>query len=408
MDYITHPITIAHREDGAITHNQANITRAIGWIYEAATDPKRMNNLGDLLATVFDTVSSTLFLVENRQSAGLFPVPTLTGVFYTTQDMDDWAAAAYREYYHERNEWFARGIKKPVPAIVVGRELIDDATFTRTEFCTDWCSRIDVFHVLGASFPISSEAVGAIGFHRSRRAGAFGRDDKRRLGVLLPHLQRACQIHRRLSIAEGREAAFAQIVESLRVGVLIVDADCQVLFANRLADRTLELGCAIGLSKGRLHTPDRRCAPALEKAVREAAWTSAGQGTGAGAIVRVCRGGEVALVLLVAPLRHAEIGYGLAQPAALILFGGPDREREMPELVLSRLYGLTVAESQLVSALMSGHSLVSYAAAAGISVNTANTHLDHVFQKTGHHRQVDLIRMIAEDPLVKLLLWSTD
>jgi DNA-binding CsgD family transcriptional regulator len=46
--------------------------------------------------------------------------------------------------------------------------------------------------------------------------------------------------------------------------------------------------------------------------------------------------------------------------------------------------------------------LSEYAQAAGISINTAKTQMRQVFQRTGHDRQVDLIRAIAANPVLKL------
>ncbi len=76
------------------------------------------------------------------------------------------------------------------------------------------------------------------------------------------------------------------------------------------------------------------------------------------------------------------------------MFSDPDSAAAASEDVLAQSYGLTPSEARLLSALLSGSSLTDYAAAIGISINTAKRHLDHIFNKTGHHRQVDLIRSI--------------
>ncbi|MDE2088930.1 MAG: hypothetical protein KGJ12_02800 [Gammaproteobacteria bacterium] len=40
--------------------------------------------------------------------------------------------------------------------------------------------------------------------------------------------------------------------------------------------------------------------------------------------------------------------------------------------------------------------------AAGIGIGTVKTHLKQLFAKTDCHRQVDLVRMVLSDPLLKL------
>jgi DNA-binding CsgD family transcriptional regulator len=109
----------------------------------------------------------------------------------------------------------------------------------------------------------------------------------------------------------------------------------------------------------------------------------------------------MALTLLVSPYRVPTAGFGPPRPAAMIVFSDPDNSAVAPEQALARAYGLTSAEARLVSALLAGQSLTVYADVAGISRNTAKRHLDHIFLKTGHHRQADLIRAVLADPMMK-------
>ncbi|MEJ2431965.1 MAG: helix-turn-helix transcriptional regulator [Pseudolabrys sp.] len=63
--------------------------------------------------------------------------------------------------------------------------------------------------------------------------------------------------------------------------------------------------------------------------------------------------------------------------------------------LLAETYDLTPAEAALMAALLAGRSLAEYAETAEISPNTAKTHLRHIFfEKTGHRRQIDLVRAI--------------
>src|SRR5882724_837279 len=108
--------------------------RTVEQIYEAAaTDPARLTKLVSMIAPAFDCGSSLLFMVDKRT---LDPavLPKLEAVPSATDDFDAWAGAAYNDYYYDRNEWFSRGIRRPIPAIVIGQELIDDRSFERTEF----------------------------------------------------------------------------------------------------------------------------------------------------------------------------------------------------------------------------------------------------------------------------------
>jgi DNA-binding CsgD family transcriptional regulator len=62
---------------------------------------------------------------------------------------------------------------------------------------------------------------------------------------------------------------------------------------------------------------------------------------------------------------------------------------------MAAAFGLTAAETRLVESLLAGRSLAETAAALNVAMTTAKTHLDNIFQKTGVHRQADLVRLAA-------------
>jgi DNA-binding CsgD family transcriptional regulator len=377
------------------------LSQAIERIYEAAGDGDCLAKLSSALAPNFESGSGLIFLVE-KLSDHCVSVPKLAGVPSATNDFESWATAAYSDYYHDRNEWFSRGAKLPIPAIVIGQELIDDAALLRSECYEDYWRKLDIFHILGASFFVEEKVTGAIGFHRPRSANTFNESDRRKLALLVPHLQRSLQLHRRLSNAELKCALNLSIIDNLHIGVMVVAEDRRVLFANRIAERVLRAGDGLTISHGQLTPHDSRLAPQFDKTIGEAARTSAGRGTGAGNIVKVARPSGAPLTLLISPYCASAAGFGPAQPAAMVAFADPDISVIAPEQALAHAYGLTSAETRLLLALLAGQSLGTYADVTGISRNTAKRHLDHIFLKTGQRRQADLIRAFLADPAMKL------
>ena len=73
-------------------------------------------------------------------------------------------------------------------------------------------------------------------------------------------------------------------------------------------------------------------------------------------------------------------------------------DRQVSHDVLTRLYGLTQTEGKLVQLLVGGSTLDDAAKHLEISVNTARTHLKHVFHKTGINRQAELVHRIETGP----------
>ena len=85
------------------------------------------------------------------------------------------------------------------------------------------------------------------------------------------------------------------------------------------------------------------------------------------------------------------------QPAAtVLLFVTPGEAGSglRAEAVMAE-FGLSVAESRLVSALLAGLTLEAYAKETGHSRHTVRNQLAVVFEKTGTHRQSQLVALIA-------------
>jgi DNA-binding CsgD family transcriptional regulator len=62
------------------------------------------------------------------------------------------------------------------------------------------------------------------------------------------------------------------------------------------------------------------------------------------------------------------------------------------------LYNLSPAELRVASALLTGKSPEEYAQEAGVTLNTVRTQVKSLFQKTGTHRQSELVSVLSRAP----------
>jgi DNA-binding CsgD family transcriptional regulator len=374
--------------------DERQLVDLVGQIYEAATAPDRAAKLCTLIAPHFGTESS---IIHTCTASSL----TMRSILSATDNMDSWAWSAYAEYYHDRNVWFQRGIRKGPSVVVICQELMSDRELLRSEWY-DYCQKIRWFHCLGIGVSIDRDLVGGIGFHRPRNGKPFNEADRRKAQFLLPHLERALQIqHRLAALAEERDVAFS-LLNGLEIGVIFATINGAVQFANRIAERVLRDASALSVSGGRLRTMNHAQQQNLDRLMGEAARASSGRGIGSGGILALPRPTGLPLTILVAPFRSERMDYGPAAPAAVLIFSDPDDHKTIPERALMQAYRLTKAEARLLAALLSGQHLDECATAAGISINTAKTHLRQIFWKTGHDRQVDLVRTIIRDPALRL------
>lgn len=62
----------------------------------------------------------------------------------------------------------------------------------------------------------------------------------------------------------------------------------------------------------------------------------------------------------------------------------------------SARFGLTAAEIRVLGEIIEGSGLLAAAARLNISETTARTHISRIFDKTGTHRQTELIHSFYE------------
>jgi len=183
-------------------------------------------------------------------------------------------------------------------------------------------------------------------------------------------------------------------LEKLSVGMIAVDAQATLLFANPLAERLLRAGLGLTCHQSRLSASDPKKDGELRHLIRQAGQAALGKPSVAGGVLALPRPEGRPLSLLVCPLRPHALNLGPSVPAALLMFSDPDARTSTSGQALIELYGLTPAEARLMAALVDGERLEDYAERQQISINTARTQSKQVFAKTGHGRQADLIREV--------------
>lgn len=182
------------------------------------------------------------------------------------------------------------------------------------------------------------------------------------------------------------------LVDWLEQGILLVTARATVVHVNRVAEILLRSGDLLRSAGGAVacHLPDetRRLRRLVREASAEVAPTVGGR-----LLVVHRRSLGRPLSVLVAPL----LGDGAplpGQPAAALLVSDPDRALPAAEDHLRELYGLTLAEARVAGAVLATERLQDIADRLAVSLSAIRIHLQRVFEKTGTHRQAELVRLL--------------
>jgi DNA-binding CsgD family transcriptional regulator len=309
----------------------------------------------------------------------------------------------YIAYYHKHDAWAALGQSQPPDIMVASQDHILDAEFRRTEFYQDHCRPSGTAYVLGAVVNLGPDgARGVIGFHRSETQAQFSAADKHHGALLLPHIRRAMQLRERLVQLDMQQRSMQDATDALGVGVMVVTQEARILSANPLAEALLRHTNGLFVDNHCLSAALPFLHDELRRTIRNAAQAGAGRALQAGGLVRIPHGQAGPLMLSIYPLIARASSDGGTIPAALIFIADAAAAQPPQRDVLARIYGLTPAEARLFAALLTGERLQDYADRFGISLQTAKTQLGHIFHKTGHSRQSDLVRDALSNPILRL------
>jgi DNA-binding CsgD family transcriptional regulator len=308
---------------------------------------------------------------------------------------------SFNRLYHERfarlNPWVRAGHDAIKPGRVLhGEMLLSNAELVRTEFYNDFLRPQDVLYCSAAVLFSSGTVVGALITGRSDKAGRFTDDELDLQQRLLPHLQRAAELHRRLAEAETAKAGLLGQIEVMPTGAMIVDETARLVAMNRTAAEVFDGGDGVALgAAGRIKLSCPTAGPALEKLVGDAAREGAKQEHTAGGDLLAGRpSGKPAYNLRVIPIASSAGGRRAGPTRTLIQIEDPESRSNAALDGLKKAFGLTRSEAALALRLAQGRSVAESAAELNVSLNTVRTHLKRIYSKTDTRRQGELVSLL--------------
>lgn len=371
--------------------NDPNIQSLISRIYDGVMEEGAWSGITAAFAQTLSATSAVLKVQDNNDNARLLD---MTDNLAIDAKQQDWAA-----HWHAHDLWVEKSLTRGFSEIVLSHELVADSALRKTDFYGDWIRHLDIFYMMGAVFPIGNDALGVLGIHRPEDAPAFDAADKRLFAELLPHLIRACRLRQCLTEHQTATETALRMLQRSGHAVVVLGTDRFLLYANKRAERLFRAGAGIDLRGGKLSVANVETSLRLERLIHHHAAGEFSPGDAGGSRLFLARPGRLPLILSVMPI-SASRSKGWEDPAALVLIRDPEDSAVEPDL-LRQLFGLTSTESTVAAALAEGHDTEEIARRLGIGLGTVRSHLKHILQKTGTHKQAQLVALIhrcAQEP----------
>ena len=302
----------------------------------------------------------------------------------------------YNDYYWRLNPWIARGSSDLMLGLItvgVGEFYIDRHELLRTEFYNDWLSPQRLQHSIAAVVSNSSERIIICSTLRPSRRGPFTERDRTYYASFLPHLRRAIETRERLADAVNAGRGALELLENSSNACVLLNGALRPVFVNRAARSILSSQGGLSIKNGTLVSARTEDTSRLQKLIARAAATPPSGGEMA--LFREC--GQP-LLILVSPVQCRYESPLPPQSVVAVWISDPDRKRLSPVHRIRSLFGLTRAEASVAAELAKGLSLHEIADLLEISRHTARNHLKHILEKTGAHRQADVVRLVLSCP----------
>jgi DNA-binding CsgD family transcriptional regulator len=185
-----------------------------------------------------------------------------------------------------------------------------------------------------------------------------------------------------------REAGDAQAL------LLGVDAKGKVQWTSEAAAARLKQARLIAIAGGRIKAEDRDADRHLRDAIAWAASLDDGLAVPGSPWPFAVQSGARPVVLEVSESGAAQICWVIATGGQIVV-ALSDEERTIARLeTAASVYGISPTQLRLVHAILNGQPIVEAAARLKISVATARTHLQRMYDKTGVHTQPALVRVL--------------
>jgi DNA-binding CsgD family transcriptional regulator len=360
----------------------------IAAIYDAAIDPAAWSAaLGKANAFV------------RGAGAGIYAKDAVnkTGNLY----FDDGAIARrYIHLYFEKyvkfdpstTQHYFAGVDEPIST----KDFIDYDEFVQTRFYKEWARPQGLVDHVSSVLERSSTSVALFGVFRNERQGLVDDEMRKRMRLIAPHVRRAVLISRLIDLKTAQATAWADTLDGIRAGVVLVDTAARIVQANGVGHALLTAGDVVHAREGRLSVTDVEAERAIRGAIAASAAGDASLGIG-GISVSLRAPRQLPFVAHVLPLTSGSRRAAGAAHAAVAAIFIREAAFEMPSPpeVIAKTYGLTPMELRILIAIVDVGGVPAVAESLGMGATTVKTHLGRLFGKTGTRRQAELVKLVA-------------
>jgi len=376
-------------------HESERLSALIGDIYDAALDQTLWR---DVLGNTRMFVGGWAAALSWKDAIGK------TGINYHEDGSQD---PHFRKLYFDKyvkmdpfttSQYFAE-IGEPIATA----DMIPYEEFLGTRLYKEWARPQGLVDAAVTALDKSATSFAFVVVFRHERDGLVDTEMKRRLRLIVPHIRRAVLIGKVIDIQKAEAASFADTLDGISAGMVLVDATGRIVHANVAGHVMLSAADVLRAKAGRLAVNDPQSDQVLADTFATAGNGDAAVGIKGVAVPLVACDGEryVTHVLPLTSGARRRAGSSYAAVAAVFVHKAALDTPSPPEAI-AKVYKLTPTELRVLLAIVEIGGVPEVAETLGVSESTVKTHLGRIYGKTDTGRQADLVKLVAgfSNPLV--------
>jgi DNA-binding CsgD family transcriptional regulator len=355
-------------------------------IYDTVLDPSGWPGVLAGIAAYVGGPTAALFAKDAAAKTG--------SVYYDSGGIDDAFKRLYFEKYVKLDPATTAHYFMGIGDVGATDDLLAYADFVETRFYREWAVPQGLVDFITTVIDKSTTRATMLGVFRAASDGVADEGARGRLRLVSPHVRRAVLIGEALDRKTSEVAALGEMIDAVRSGMMLLAEHGRIVHANAAACELIAAGNVVKQVEGRLRASDPEAARGLAVLLDRCCENSASLGHGGVALPLVDRSGTryVASLLPLASGARRAASANLAAVAMLLVHRAELSVPAAPE-VIAKSFGLTPSELRVLLAVLEVGGVGEVAEALGIAESTVRFHLKRLFEKTGTHRQADLVKL---------------
>lgn len=229
---------------------------------------------------------------------------------------------------------------------------------------------------------------------RPAHYGNFSPEEQAMLGGLIEHIKLALRFFDHMAIQQIERNAFADAINQMLLGTLILDSAGTIVASNRVARDSIEQYKSFAIKDGCLVIADRKANRQLYETLKTIEQNINNEDA-INQTVTINLGQSQSLALMVRPIRPEDAETYPIHAHAVVFISNLQGTPEISSNTLKELFTLTETESKVAAFLANGYTLNEAAEALSVSINTAKTHARNIYEKTGVNKQTKFIQLVS-------------